>query len=527
MFSDAFAIRDTRVLSASLAAGFSIFLLLRQNALLAAGILIIMGFLALMLRWPETGTLVVLFSIYSNIGVLAMRHPTAIQVTAGSPGENPRIAVVFAVMALLLSVPLAHQLLVRKEGLIFDRGFVLMLAFLAAMLASSFFARDERMVGSRVADYLIEGLALYFVLTNVVRDIATLRRATWTLLIAGSLMGGLSIYQKVTHTADRLYGGLAQMGSEINVASSGRELARPQRSAGPISGGVGPEGDLRVAGPIGEPNRYAQILLVLIPLAVLAFRTERSPMMRALALVAASLILGGLLLTYSRGTLLAGLVLFGMMAYMRLLKPHQVLVVVLCMGVLVATFAPGVITRMATLGQMKNLLLRTGYTYRAPDSSAVHRYALNLAAWHVFLDHPIFGVGPGHFAEYYSVPYGNRIGLIETTRRYLAHNLYLETLAETGVTGLACLLAILFVIMHWLWKERRRWEHSHPEFSSVATAFFLCLFAYVISAVFEHLSYQRYFWLLVALSSAAARIVHAQHDTRSDGESLISPGETW
>src|SRR5258706_733275 len=521
MFSDAFAIRDTRVLSASLAAGFSIFLLLRQNALLAAGILIIMGFLALMLRWPETGTLVVLFSIYSNIGVLAMRHPTAIQVTAGSPGENPRIAVVFAVMALLLSVPLAHQLLVRKEGLIFDRGFVLMLAFLAAMLASSFFARDERVVGSRVADYLIEGLALYFVLTNVVRDIATLRRATWTLLIAGSLMGGLSIYQRVTHTKDKMYGGLAQVGSEINVSS------RPQRSSGPISGAREVEGQLRAAGPIGEPNRYAQILLVLIPLAVLAFRTERSRTMRALALVAASLILGGLLLTYSRGTLLAGLVMFGMMAYMGLLKPRQVLFSVLVMGVLVATFTPEVVTRMATLGQLKSLLLRTHYSYRAPDSSAVHRYVLNVAAWHVFLDHPIFGVGPGHFAEYYSVPYGNRVGLVETTKKYLGHNLYFETLADTGVIGLACFLAILFVIMQSLWKEHRHWGHSHVEFSNLATAFFLCLFAYVISAVFEHLSYLRYFWPFVALSSAAARIVHAQHDTRSDDKSLISPRETW
>src|SRR5258708_22338713 len=144
--------------------------------------------------------------------------------------------------------------------------------------------------------------------------------------------------------------------------------------------------------------------------------------------------------------MLTAVVLLGMMACMRWLKPRHVLASVLSVSVLVAAFAPAVIARMATLEHLNSLLFRTGYTYRAPDSSAVHRYVLNLATWHVFLDHPIFGVCPGHFAEYYSVPYANRIGLIETTRRYLAHNLYLETLAETGVTGLACFLAILFVI---------------------------------------------------------------------------------
>jgi len=295
---------------------------------------------------------------------------------------------------------------------------------------------------------------------------------------------------------------------------------------GPVSGRGEVVGQLRAAGPIGETNRYAQILLVLLPLAVLAFRTERSRTLRTLALVAASLILGGLLLTFSRGALLAGLVLFGMMAYMGFLKPRQVLVSVLGMGVLVATFAPGVITRLGTLGPLKSLLFRTNFTYQAPDTSAIHRYVLDAAAWHVFLDHPIFGVGPGHFAEYYSIPYGNRIGLIEATKKLLAHNLYLGTLAETGVTGFACLLAIFFVIMQGLWKERRRWLQSRPELASLATAFFLCLCAYAMSAAFIHLSYQRYFWLLMALSSAAARIVHSTREQQAIGEPFLSEGKT-
>jgi hypothetical protein len=522
MFFDAFALKNAKVLLPCVAAGFAIFFLMSQNVFLAAGALIIMGILGLMLRWPEIGTLVVLFAIYSNIGVLAMRSQTAIQASAGSADQNPRIIVVLAAMALLLSVSLVHQLLIRKETLIFDRGFILMSAFLVALLASSWFARDGRLAGLAVADYLVEGLVSYFLLTNVIRDFSTLKRATWALLLAGSLMGGLTLFQRVTHTENKLYGGLAQRGTDVTLTASGEE--RSLRPLGFTASG-GAEGQLRAAGPIGETNRYAQILLVLLPLAALTFRTEHSRTLRTLGLVAGGLILAGLLLTFSRGAFLTGVVVLGLMGSMRLLKPRHVFVSVLGVSVLVATFAPAVVTRMATLENLNSLLFKAAYTYRAPDTSAVHRYVLNLAAWHVFLDHPVFGVGPGHFSEYYSVPYANRVGLIETTKKYKGHNLYLETLAETGITGLACLLGIFFVIMHELWKERRYWMQSHPGMANWATAFFLCLCAYAISAVFAHLSYQRYFWLLVALASAAARIIHSHREEKTVLKPTLERGE--
>jgi hypothetical protein len=75
--------------------------------------------------------------------------------------------------------------------------------------------------------------------------------------------------------------------------------------------------------------------------------------------------------------------------------------------------------------------------------------------------------------------------------------------------------------MRELWSGRRRWLQSHPENAYWATGFFLCLCAYAISAVFAHLSYQRYFWVLVALSSAAARIVHSMSEDRIS-ESLLA-----
>lgn len=497
--------RDANVLLAFAVAGFVIFLLLQLSLIVAAGALILLGVLAWMLRRPELGTIVALFAIYSNIAVLAMRSQRAVQTTAGSAGQNPRIAVVLAGISLLLLIPLVDQIVIRRQKLIFDRGFVLMLVFLAALLISSFFARDWQIGQSQIADYLFEGLIPYFLFTNVIRDFPTLRRAAWSLLLAGSLMGGLTLYQRATHTEDEIYGGLAQMGMDITLSQNGQERSlRPEASA---QEGGEVKGQLRAAGPIGEPNRYAQILIVLLPLAALTFRTERSRALRALGLATGVLILGGMLLTFSRSTLLAGCVLLAMMAYLRLLKPRHVLVSALSLAVVILAFAPGVVGRMATLENLKSLVLHTDYAYRAPDSSAVYRYELNSATWHVFLDYPILGVGPGHFSEYYAIPYTHRVGLIDNRRKYRGHNLYLETLAETGVIGFVSLLAIPFVIMRELWKEHRSLAQTHPELGTWAAAFFLCLCGYAITAIFDHLSYQRYFWLLLAVCSAAARIL--------------------
>jgi O-antigen ligase len=94
--------------------------------------------------------------------------------------------------------------------------------------------------------------------------------------------------------------------------------------------------------------------------------------------------------------------------------------------------------------------------------------------------------------------------------------MYLETLAETGLIGLLSFLSIMFVIMRGLWKARGRLKRIRPDLAATASAFLLCLAAYSISAIFDHLSYQRYLWLLLALSSATTRIVHSQEWSMSE-----------
>jgi len=518
MSADTTPMRRLAVVLAFTSIGFLVFYLIKPTIMLTAGALLFVGLLSLSLRWPEVGTLVVLFSIYSNIGVLAMRSSGAIEASAGTVDRNPRIIVVLGVLSLFLAIPVVYQMFVRKEQLLVDRGFLLMLAYLTAGLASSFFVYDQRTLFSEVDDFLIEGLILYFLLINVVWNFSVLRRAIWALVLAGSLMAGLSIYQKVTHTENNIYGGFAQVEFGPKVRLEQQERVARMRVSGKVDSGGETVGNTRAAGPIGGSNEYAQILLVLLPLAALRFRTESSRGLRALAVVAAVLILGGLALTYSRGCLLAAIVVFGMMIWMKLLKPRHALISAGAVGLLIIVLAPTVLSRMKSLTRLGGLLSKSVAGDQAPDSSAVTRYALDLALWHVFLDHPILGVGPGQFAKHYSIDYVNRLGIIEQTRNYMAHNLYMETLAEGGVIGATCFLSILVTIMYGLWKARRLFKDENSELPLIASAFFLSLSGHAISSLFAHMAYQRYFWMLLALSSTAIRIICSSSETAAMDE---------
>lgn len=107
-----------------------------------------------------------------------------------------------------------------------------------------------------------------------------------------------------------------------------------------------------------------------------------------------------------------------------------------------------------------------------------------------------------YFAEY-SRDYANRLGLryLATNRR--GHSLYLEMIADTGIIGLTAFLTMVGVPLVLLFRRARYWRDRDPERAIIASSFLFALIAYLASAMFLHLSYQRYFWAVLGLASAA------------------------
>jgi putative inorganic carbon (HCO3(-)) transporter len=389
--------------------------------------------------------------------------------------------------ALLLLTPFLVYIAVRRQPLVITPPLALMIGYLVVLVLSATLAGGGRPgTVEPLVTFLTEGLLVYVVVSNVIRTPHQLRAVIWTLVLAGSFMGLVSVWQEATHAYHNTLGGLAQVDTTgFDVGTEGKEL-RP-----------------RLAGPIGEKNRYAQVLLVLVPLAVLRLRTERSRRLRLLAAACAGLILCGVVLTYSRGAAIALALVVLAMTALRMISLRQLLALSLALVALVAVVAPDYVRRMQSLGAAGSALSRSS----GADSAIQGRATENVAAFLVFRDHPALGVGPGQFFTRYSAEYGNALDLRFLRENRRAHNLYLEIAADTGALGLAAFLAIVGVTMTQLWRLSVYWRRRQPELAGLAQAFLLALVAYMATGIFLQLAYQRYFWFLLALASATVWVL--------------------
>ena len=139
-----------------------------------------------------------------------------------------------------------------------------MVGFLLVQILGTLFARDVTSATDELVTYIIEGIGIYLLVVNVVRTPAGMRNVIWSLLAVGAFLGGLSIFQAATGTYANDYFGFAQSDRTNDL-------------------GVTVSGLARLAGPIGEKNRYAQIMLMLVPLALFQAWSERSRILRIAA----------------------------------------------------------------------------------------------------------------------------------------------------------------------------------------------------------------------------------------------------
>jgi hypothetical protein len=465
------------------------FIVARYDLRIMAVVVILLGVLALMFAKPEQATLIILFLLYTNLSVVAIRFYNIPQLAAAS-------------VFLLLGIPLSNYLISRQQRVITNRVLFVMLVYFVACVASALFSEDPMRSLDRIVIYSLEGVVLYFLFINTIRTSALLRKAIWTVILAGCLMGSVSLYQEATGSYDNVFGGFAQVKqSKMNVGvdeETGEKILRR-----------------RLAGPVGEKNRYAQVMVVLLPLALFRVWGERSQRLRIFAAASCIVIFAGVLLTFSRGAGVTIVMLLLLLVFLRYIKIQYFLVLLFAAILLVVVAVPGYMYRIATLSGVSAML--SGNTGGA-DSSMRGRVTENLGALYMFLDHPILGVGTGQ-SKFYAEQYGNKVGIknIRGTRR--AHNMYLEELADTGIIGFLAFMAIVGITLRELTRARRRWALSHAGFANIAASLWLSIIAYLGTALFLHLSYQRFYWLLLALAGAALQIFRTEGGIESEERS--------
>lgn len=433
---------------------------------------------------PDVATLLVVGVIFSNAAVVVVNQVGLPYLIAG-------------VLPLLLLVPLVYHALVRRVPLVAPAGLPWLLALFLAWVTSMFFSRDPTRSAAEVVSLVTEGLLLYLLVVNVIHSPALLRQLVWVLVLVGAALGALSTYQWLAGDFGNTLLGFAQTDSNVTV----RVTALGERI-----------GQARVAGPIGEVNRYGQIMLVLLPLCWSRYLGERRRSLRLLGAGATVLTLLATMLTFSRGAAVGFLIVLAVAAALRYVRIRHLLALALALALLL-TALPQYRVRVANLTAIANL--RSSESSGQLDRSTRSRVTETLAGALMFADHPLLGVGPGLYNSYY-LEYAGRVGLEVRNEPREPHNLFFGLGAETGAIGLLLFTGLVVATLRELIRARRQWLHREPELANMATAFILALVAYLGTGIFLHLSYARYLWLLLALAGAAGVVLRRQQ-----------PGSAW
>jgi O-antigen ligase len=351
----------------------------------------------------------------------------------------------------------------------------LLLLYGAVCAASLTYASQTDRTSEALLNYA-DGIVIVLVMTFYLRTPRDLERTVWALIGAAGILASLAVWQQLTGSFDDTYAGFsrAELRNIFNRNSG-------YRSEGPVSA-----------------NYFALILVAVVPLAVERLLHARGRAPRLVAGFTLVVSLATIVFTYSRGGLVAlAMCCVPMLIWLprryigRSLVLGGLLAAVLALFVLPADY-------MQRLGALTQVF-SAGRGQVPSDSALRGRLSEVTSAAMIFSDHPVVGVGYGNFEVYYP-RYAQRLGLDGRREERQAHSLYLEVAAETGIVGLLTFGALIGGAgMGALRARRSLAEAGEAEAEKIATGFGIALLGYLAGSIFLHLTYPRYFWLLLGI----------------------------
>lgn len=403
----------------------------------------------------------------------------AVVVTGGVVGAPEIVGVVPQLMMLALVL---GRWVIGQASIVTTPAFRMLLLYGAVLLVTGLTADFTSPVLDRSLSFFLEGILLWLLVVNVVSDRRTLQRALLAMILAGAMLGSTSMVQYVTRTFDDDYVGFAQLAEDETALYQADSSYTPRQS-----------------GSIGEKNRYAQVLLVTLPFAVALSRRRRGATAFALALGAAGLI-AGIGLSGSRGAAVGVIAVVGVLTAYRVVSARNIAVLAAAVAA-VLLLLPSYRERVVSIADAAG-----GVEDSAEEDGAVlGRVAENLAALEMFVDNPVLGVGPGGYPYKYE-DYAQTIGFNIREGPREPHNLYLGLGSEMGLVGLVSFMAIVTVLVyqsHRAWMAVRSIDRGQADLVAAGIA---AIAAYLVTGVFLHLSYERYLWLLLAMTDVVVRV---------------------
>lgn len=254
----------------------------------------------------------------------------------------------------------------------------------------------------------------------------------------------------------------------------------------------------RAAGTIGDPNEFAAVLVAGSALAISLLVTAREPVSRALLVGAAIAAGGGVVLSLSRGglvalacALVAGVLLGGRW------RPLMLLIAVGVAAIGIAYF--GAFAPAAARERVR------------VSSGTAGRTDLWRIAWRMVGDKPLTGVGAGNFRtaapRFLLVPGRVRRSDLIVDKPQVVHNSYLEVLAELGFVGLALFGAIVGLCVTGALRAAREFRKAGSAgLEALSRGVLIALLGLLTAGVFISAEYEKELWLLLGLAAALERL---------------------
>jgi O-antigen ligase len=365
------------------------------------------------------------------------------------------------------------------------RALLLTGAYVLVAASTLFVAEDPD--GARFAlESLVKDVTVAVLIGLLLHRGTSLRRVVWVLIAGGAVMGALSMIQIATASYDSVFFGFAQASVE-NI--------------------VGTTDDIRISGPIGDANFYAQILVMLLPLAL--DRMWRDPLRlgRIAGAITSALLTATIVMTFSRGGALGLVVVGALMLATHPPKATTLLALVVVVAAAVPLIPDSYMARLGTVTQV-------GSVEGDTDVSIRYRTAELTAGLGMITDHPLTGVGYANYPDAYP-EYSRRLGIDFRNTERKPHNLAVEVAAETGIPGLAAFGIMLFGAGGALLGSRRRLlEAGRTDTAALALAIGVGLVGHLVTSLFLHLDFARLFWTFVGLALAMPNV--ADHETAQE-----------
>ena len=351
------------------------------------------------------------------------------------------------VAGLALVMLLAERAFARRTfELAWPEGFAL-LGFLGAAALSSVTALWPRLAADSVSD-LVKMALVFFFIVNCVSTERQIRGVMWTIVIGGLLPA-------VGTLRNHLQGNLV-------------------------------DGRAAWVGIFANPNEVAYSLVILLPLvAFLATGLGRLP---RLALLGIALVyVAAILVTFSRGGLVALAVVMGLCAW----RKRSVVL----LGLMALSVAAGLIYAGQIWSRPENFENLKG------DLTLRHRLATSEAGLAMFADRPLFGVGLG--CSVIAWPLYAPEGLY-TRGALMTHNTFMQALGETGGVGFVSFMLFLgFGLYH---ARKLALKSPRTGMVNVGTGIEIALWGFVVCGLSGGYVLTWFPYILLGLAASARQI---------------------